>query len=79
MKRRSRLEMKADILRSLVKGDLNKTDISNAEGIYSTTVSEMLAEMKKNDLVSEFRGMWHLKQKGARLLMRLEKIEEQLG
>jgi predicted transcriptional regulator len=78
-KRRSPLEMKADILRSLSKRDLTKTDISNNEGIYSTTVSEMLSEMKKHDLVSEFRGDWHLKQEGARLLKRLEKIEEMLG
>jgi len=78
-KRRSRLEMKADIMRSLSRGDRNKTDISNKEGIYSNTVSEMLEELKKHDLVSEFKGDWHLKQKGVRLLMRLEKIEEELG
>ncbi|MCK9568997.1 winged helix-turn-helix domain-containing protein [Candidatus Pacearchaeota archaeon] len=79
MKRRSRLEMKADILRSLSKRDLTKTDISNIENIYSTTVSKMLHEMQKHELVSEFRGDWHLKQKGVRLLKRLEKIEEMLG
>lgn len=79
MKRRSRLEMKADIMRSLSRRDLTKTDISNLEGIYSTTVSEMLHEMKKHELVSEFRGDWHLKQKGVRWLKRLEKIEELLG
>jgi predicted transcriptional regulator len=79
MKRRSRLEMKADILRSLSKRDLTKTDISNIENIYSTTVSEMLTEMKKHDLVSEFRGDWHLRQTGVRMLKKLEKIEEMLG
>lgn len=71
--------MKADILRTLAKGDANKTDISNKEMIYSNTVSQILDEMKKHDLVSEFRGMWHLKQKGARSLKMLEKIEEMLG
>lgn len=79
MKRRSHLEMKADIMRLLTKGDRNKTDISNKEGIYSTTVSEMLSGMKKRELVSEFRGNWHLKQKGVRMLKRLEKIVEDLG
>jgi predicted transcriptional regulator len=78
-KRRSRLKMKADIMRLLAKGDRNKTDISNKEGIYSTTVSEMLSEMKKHDLVSEFRGDWHLRQTGVRMLKKLEKIEEMLG
>lgn len=78
-KRRSRLEMKAAILRLLAKGDRNKTDISNRENIYSNTVSEMLEEMKKHDLISEFNGDWHLKRKGVRLLKKLEKIEEELG
>jgi predicted transcriptional regulator len=77
IKRRSWLEMKADIMRLLSKGDRNKTDISNKEGIYSTTVSEMLSEMKKHELVSEFRGMWHLKQKGVRWLKRFDKLEEE--
>lgn len=79
MTRRSRLEMKAAILRLLVSGDRNKTDISNKEGIYSNTVSEMLAEMKKHDLVSKFRGQWHLRQEGVKLLKKFEKIEEMLG
>lgn len=79
MKRRSRLEMKAAILQLLSKGDRNKTDISNKESIYSNTVSEMLEEMKKHDLVSEFKGDWHLKQKGKRLIKALERIERLLG
>lgn len=79
MKRRSRLEMKADILRLLANGDRNKTDISNKEGIYSNTVSEMLEEMRKHDLVSEFRGDWHLQKRGERLIKALERIERLLG
>ncbi len=78
-KRRSRLEMKADIMRLLAKGDRNKTDISNKEGIYSNTVSEMLDEMKKHDLVSEFKGDWQLKERGKRLIKALERIERLLG
>ena len=79
MKRRSRLEMKADIMRLLANGDRNKTDISNKENIYSNTVSEMLKEMKKHDLVSEFRGNWHLQKRGERLIKALERIERLLG
>jgi len=79
MKRRSRLEMKADIMRLLANGDRNKTDISNKEGIYSNTVSEMLEEMRKHDLVSEFRGNWHLQKRGERLIKALERIERLLG
>jgi len=71
--------MKADIMRLLANGDRNKTDISNKEGIYSNTVSEMLEEMRKHDLVSEFRGNWHLQKRGERLIKALERIERLLG
>jgi predicted transcriptional regulator len=71
--------MKADILRLLAKGDRNKFTISNMEGIYSNTVGELLADLKKHDLVSEFKGQWSLQKRGKNLIRALERIERLLG
>ncbi|MCK9569727.1 winged helix-turn-helix domain-containing protein [Candidatus Pacearchaeota archaeon] len=78
-KRRSRLEMKADILRSLERGDLNRYEISNLQNIYSTTVNELLAEMKKNGLVSRDNRSFSIMPAGKELLKMLAIVEEKLG
>lgn len=78
MKRRSRLEMKADILRSLEARDRKKTDIVCLQHMYSETVTELLEELKKSDLVSQNNKIYSIRPSGRELLRMLDMVEEKL-
>ena len=79
MKRRSKLEMKSDILCYLSQKDSRQTEITDQLKIYSATAKDMLSEMKSAGLVSQNGWIYSITTKGREISELARTLEEAMG